>query len=182
MVELHTGRLLVASHELHDVHFRRAVVLVLAHDAEEGAAGVILNRPSPAPVPDRLTRWRELLAPPAEVFVGGPVERATIIGVAALRQARDDRGSQVIAEGIGVIDLTTDADALRPHVRGLRLFSGYAGWSGGQVEREIADGAWFVVDARPGDAMTGDPDGLWRAVLARQGGLFTTVPDDPRLN
>lgn len=181
-MELLAGRLVVATHELIERTFRRAVVLLLAHDEHEGAAGVVLNRPSGVDLPDRLQQWVTLTAPPSVIFTGGPVGRDTVIGVAAAGGDADAVGWQSIADGIGVVDLSSDAEAVPGHVRSVRLFAGYAGWGGGQLEREIAAGAWFVVDARPGDPFTTSPAGLWRAVLARQGGLFTTVPDDPGLN
>lgn len=175
------GSLLVASHDLTDVHFRRAVVLVLAHDPDDGAAGVILNRSTTADMPARLAPWRDVAAPPQVMFIGGPVGRDTVIAVAA-GDGDEAPGWQPITSGIGVVDLTREVGEVRPHIRSLRLFSGYAGWSGGQMEREIASGAWFVVPGRPDDPVSPSPDALWRAVLTRQGGMFTTVPEDPSLN
>jgi len=67
----------------------------------------------------------------------------------------------------------------------VRLFGGYAGWSGGQLERELEEEAWFVVPAEPDDPFTSDPDSLWRRVLQRQPGhlaLFAFQPPDPSLN
>ena len=67
----------------------------------------------------------------------------------------------------------------------MRVYAGYAGWTAGQLEDEIAAGAWVVVDAAPGDIMTEDPEGLWPEVLRRQGGglaAVATFPDDPTLN
>ena len=177
-----TGRLVVATHELTDRNFARAVVLVLAHDDDDGAAGVVLNRPTPAEFPDRLRAWAPLAAAPAVMFRGGPVSRDSVIGLAEIVAGAQPRSWQQVTGTVGVVDLSVDADALPTQLRWVRLFSGYAGWGGGQLEGEIASGAWFVVDADPADACTAEPQGLWRAVLARQGGLFTTVPDDPALN
>jgi putative transcriptional regulator len=181
-VEPLAGRLVVATHELIDRTFRRAVVLLLAHDDHEGTAGVVLNRPSGADLPDRLQQWAALAAPPAMIFAGGPVGRDTVIGLGSADGDIDVAGSQQIADGISVVDLSADAMMAVGRLRSVRLFAGYAGWDGGQLEGEIAAGAWFVVDARPDDPLTASPAGLWRAVLARQGGVFTTVPDDPGLN
>jgi putative transcriptional regulator len=67
----------------------------------------------------------------------------------------------------------------------LRVFAGYAGWEGGQLERELAEGAWYVLDADPEDALTSEPGGLWRFVLRRQGGklaLVSNFPADPTMN
>jgi putative transcriptional regulator len=66
-----------------------------------------------------------------------------------------------------------------------RVFSGYAGWGRGQLEAEIGEQAWFVLDAVADDVFTADPEGLWSAVLRRQGGRFrlmSTYPPDPDLN
>jgi putative transcriptional regulator len=68
---------------------------------------------------------------------------------------------------------------------GLRIFAGYAGWGSGQLEDELAEGAWYVVPGQAGDAFTASPAGLWRAVLRRQGGdlaFVSTYPDDPTMN
>lgn len=182
-MEPSAGRLVVATHELTERTFRRAVVLLLAYDRHEGAAGVVLNRPTGVELPDLLRRWEALAASPAVLFMGGPIGRDTVIGV-----ARTDRDVEVdvagwrqIGEGLGAVDLSSDP-GLADGLEAVRLFAGYAGWGEGQLEREIASGAWFVVPADPDDPLTATPAGLWRAVLARQGGLFTTVPDDPGLN
>ncbi len=83
------------------------------------------------------------------------------------------------------MDLDADPDTVVPHVAGLRLFLGYAGWSAGQLEAEIAEHAWFVVDALPEDLVTPEPTGLWRRVLRRQGGdlaIVSTFAEDASLN
>lgn len=171
----------MASHDLTDGSFHRSVVLVLAHDPGAGAAGIVLNRPGVADLPDRLARWAPLLSPPAVMFRGGPVGPDTVIGLAT----GDDvelPGWQAVRTGIGVIDLTDDVETARTQLRALRLFVGYAGWAADQLEEEIGSGAWFVVDAEPADVRAAEPAGLWRSVLTRQGGMFTTVPDDPSMN
>lgn len=181
-METLTGRLVVASHDLTDTSFRRSVVLVLAHDTDAGAAGIVLNRPGLADAPERLQRWMPLAAPPAVLFHGGPVGPDTVIGVGVTDDPAGPDGWQPLIDGIGVFDLAGDVHAARQRLRAVRLFIGYAGWTVRQLETEIASGAWFVVDADPADLLTATPAQLWRAVLARQGGVFTTVPDDPALN
>jgi putative transcriptional regulator len=103
----------------------------------------------------------------------------------AIGVAHDDQspaGWQPIHGRLGVVDLRADVTLAQGEIAGMRLFAGYAGWEGGQLEDEIAAGAWFVVAPQPDDALTTAPDELWRTVLARQGGLFKTVPLDPSLN
>jgi putative transcriptional regulator len=67
----------------------------------------------------------------------------------------------------------------------MRVFAGYAGWSSGQLEGEIDEGAWFVVEAAAEDPFSPDPDHLWAAVLRRQPhplSLVASFPTDPSLN
>jgi len=70
-------------------------------------------------------------------------------------------------------------------VAGLRIFAGYAGWSAGQLEGEIAEGAWYVLEAEPRDPFSDHPERLWREVLRRQRGELAFVanyPDDVSMN
>src|SRR5579862_5879271 len=75
------GRLLIATPALVEANFRRTIVLVLEH-AEEGALGVVLNRPSSARMADNLPQWVPKTAEPPVIFVGGPVARDEVICLA----------------------------------------------------------------------------------------------------
>ena len=81
--------------------------------------------------------------------------------------------------------MSRSPDELSAYVDGLRIFTGYAGWGAGQLDAEIEQGAWFVVEALPGDPFAPKPEMLWRSVLRRQGGMMSAVahyPQDPSLN
>jgi putative transcriptional regulator len=171
-----TGHLLVATPDLGDGNFSHTVVLVLEH-GDEGTLGVVLNRPRVIDVHAVLPQWGGLAADPPVLFTGGPVQAdQAVIGL-----GRGTGGGQEVLPGIRVLDLESEP-ADHPDIEVVRLFVGYAGWGSGQLDSEIADGGWFVVDADPEDPFTKEPDGLWRAVLHRQGGLFRTVTEDPSLN
>ena len=177
------GRLLVATPVLYDPNFDRSVVLLLDHGGE-GALGVVLNRPSGTELDDPLPGWGPLAAEPAVVFVGGPVEPGAAIAIGRAATSEPDGWSAVLGR-LGTIDLTLEPHQVAGGVEAVRIFAGYAGWGGGQLEGEIAAGAWVVVDAEPGDVMTDDPDSLWRTVLRRQRGSvawLANYPDDPSLN
>jgi putative transcriptional regulator len=185
------GRLLVATPELGDPNFFRTVVLMLEH-TPDGAVGVVLNRPTDTGLGEAATDWDgwdELAAPPAVVFLGGPVSQTAVICVASRPDAEpattpedeDAEGFQPVVGPLGVADLRRPPDA----VEAVRIFAGYSGWGGGQLEGELAAGAWFVLDADPDDALGEHPDELWSRVLRRQGGrlaLFAACPPDPTLN
>jgi len=166
------GRLLVATPALGDPNFERTVVLVLEH-GEEGAAGVVLNRPTDMELVGHLPGWEERAADPGVVFVGGPVQPTGVICLA------------LSAGSIETVDPTVAPEEISAPVDQVRVFAGYAGWGAGQLEAEIAQGAWFVVDGFPEDAMSDAPDHRWRAVLRRQSGrlkLFANYPVDVSMN
>jgi len=154
------GRLLVATPVLSDPNFRRTVVLVVEHEAEQGTLGVVLNRPTRVLVDQVLEPWTDLATSPSVVFSGGPVAPNSALALA-------------------LVPGTDEPVGWHP------LDAGYAGWGAGQLEAEISEGAWYVLPAEPGDAFCAEPEGLWPAVLRRQGGelaYMATYPDDPSLN
>ncbi len=161
------GRLLVAGPPLEDPNFRRTVVFMIEHN-EEGALGVVLNRPSPIDLADALPQWADLAAAPSAVFIGGPVEQGSVLGLGRMVHDAAPEGLTPVHAGIGVLDLEADPVGLLGDVGGVRLFTGYAGWGPNQLEGELAMGGWFVVEAEAEDITTTAPDDLWRAVLRRQ--------------
>ena len=181
-----TGQLLVASPTLSDPNFARAVVLVLDHD-DDGALGVVLDRPSDLAVEEVLPDWATLVEPPPQLFAGGPVSTGSALGVAVLAPgtAAAPLGWRRVFGDTGLLDLDTPMEVLTDALAGVRIFAGYSGWSPGQLEAEVAEGAWFVVGAEPGDLLTGSPAQLWATVLRRQRGrlaLLATYPADPMQN
>lgn len=180
-----TGRLLVAAPILTDPHFARAVVLLLDHD-DDGTLGVVVNRPSSVDVAEVLPAWHQLVTGPAVVFEGGPVALDAALGLAALATPADGPlGWSEVAPGLGLLDLDAPPELLGPALRSMRVFAGYAGWAPGQLEAEVAEGAWYVVESDPGDPFSDEPDELWHAVLRRQRGelaFVATYPEDPSMN
>jgi putative transcriptional regulator len=181
-----TGRLLVATPALGDGTFARSVILLLDHD-EDGALGVVVNRPTPVEVAEVLPAWQQYATTPGVLFQGGPVSLDSALGLAAVTSGDEDEpiGWRRVAGGLALLDLDVPPEVVVTDLSALRIFAGYAGWGAGQLEAELEEGAWYVVLAEPGDAFSADPDGLWRSVLRRQGGplaLVSTYVDNPSLN
>lgn len=178
------GRLLVATPTLRDPNFERAVVLLLDHGAD-GALGVVVNRPTPVPVTEVLPTWQPIVSEPDVLFQGGPVSLDSALALAEMSHADEPLGVRRVHGQLGLVDLDTPAEIVKGGLTGMRIFAGYAGWQQDQLEDEIAEGAWFVVDSEPSDVFSATPEQLWRDVLRRQGGslaLVTTFPEDPSLN
>jgi putative transcriptional regulator len=179
----HTGRLLVALPVLEDPAFARSVVLLIDHD-EDGALGVVLNRASDVPVRDAVDSLIELISAPDVLFGGGPVEPDALV---AIGRAMDgvSQTDTTFVEGLRLVDLDQDPVIAGVELSQVRLFAGYAGWAPGQLEHEIWNGAWVVVDVEPSDVFTPDPEMLWTEVLSRQPGrlrLLADFPPDVNLN
>jgi len=190
MTEQLKGRLLVATPNLADPNFERTVVLVLEH-GDGGALGVVLNRPSELDLAEPLPDWARAAAQPSVVFIGGPVAPSAAVCLARV-SAAGGAGVAAGAEGwqpllgpVGTMDLDADPDEAIPRLAEIRVFAGYAGWGPDQLESEIAEGGWFVVDADASDPLSPAPRLLWSEVLRRQRGtlaLFAAYPPDPSLN
>ena len=177
--------LLVATPALLDPNFSDTVVLLLDVD-ENGALGVVLNRPSAVPVAEVLADWGDVVAEPEVLFHGGPVSTEGALAVALLR-AEDDVpvGFREVEGRLGLLDLDTPVELIDGSLQGLRIFAGYAGWGSDQLAGEIEEGSWYVVPGEVLDVFRVDPADLWRDVLRRQPGELawhSTRPLDPDLN
>lgn len=170
---------------LMDPNFYRAVVFVLEHN-DEGTIGLVLNDPSDVILDEVLDGWGPLGGLPGVVFCGGPVETESVIALGRSIGADDEfYGFQPLVHGYGLVDLDVSPDDFAGQVDDVRLYVGYAGWGAGQLEEEITEGAWIVLDAELGDLTAVKPQQLWSRVLGRQGGPYTQVAlhtDEPWLN
>src|ERR1700722_10343998 len=147
------GRLLVATPVLGDPNFRRSVILIVEHEAEQGTLGVILNRPTEVPVGQVLEPWTDLATDPSVVFNGGPVAPNSALALALVPGADEPvgwhplDGSTPAMSRLGLVDLDAPPGLLAAAIARLRVYAGYAGWSAGQLQAEIDGGGWYVVSA-----------------------------------
>jgi len=176
------GQLLVAGPGLDDPNFRRTVILVGEH-GDEGAMGVVLNRPTSVTVADAVPPLSVLVGDDDVVHVGGPVQPQAVVVLADFADAA--HGDDLVVDSIGFLPGEIEDAADVGPVRALRVFAGYAGWSPGQLEEELVEGSWLVLPARASDVFGEQPERLWSEVLRRQGGalaVLALLPDDPSVN
>jgi putative transcriptional regulator len=180
-----SGQLLLATPSLLDPNFHRAVILLLDH-GDHGAMGVMLNRPLEVRVDAVLPTWQPYVTEPAVLFQGGPVGLDSALGLVAMPgDLPEPAGIRRLDGSLALVDLDTEPATVVPHLSGIRVFAGYAGWGADQLEGEIREGSWYVVPSEPRDAFSPDPTLLWRQVLRRQPGDLSYVasfPEDPSLN
>jgi putative transcriptional regulator len=185
-----TGRLLVATPLIGDPHFERSVVLLLTHN-DDGAFGLVLNRPTETPVADVVPDWAPHVTSPGRIFMGGPVAPDALVAIGRPAggptdlAAGEGDGFSPLVGGLASVDLGRPPTGEAVPWSELRLFAGSAGWAVGQLEDELREGAWWLVPAEPNEVLTDDPAGLWRRVLRRQPGAtgwFANCPLDPSAN
>jgi putative transcriptional regulator len=178
------GHFLVASRHLRDPNFARSVVLMIHHD-QEGAMGVVINRPS-----DKTIRevWEMIGNDPCDrddrIFVGGPVP-GPLVAIHVLEPFSEN----VVLPGIFA---STHRDAIDLIVRRVgepfRLYSGHAGWGSGQLESELEAGGWLFTRATKEDVFA-EHESIWKTVTQRIGLEIMApelgphqLPPDPSLN
>lgn len=175
VADSYRGRLLIAAPSLFD-YFRRTVVLVIEHN-DEGAMGVVLNRKSETLVAEAVPALAEVADSDELMRLGGPVSPQAVVALGDF----DDPGEagKAVVAGLG----TVDPDAPHDSLRRVRVYAGYAGWSPGQLDGEVEQGAWIVEDACADDPFH-DGD-IWSDALRKKGGgyrLMATMPEDPSVN
>lgn len=158
------GCFLVASPRLPDVNFYQSVVLMVHHN-EQGALGVVLNRPSNHLLAEI---WEQLSGEPCDsdepIYIGGPVE-GPVMAIHGLPECSED-------EIISGVYFASDRDHLKTIVgqaeRPFRIFNGYSGWAPGQLENELAAGGWLTTPATD-DIVFSRDDEMWKHVAGAIG-------------
>ncbi len=177
-------RLLVSVPDVGDDNFEQSVVYVLEHD-DGGAFGIVVNRPSATDVSDHLDDLGIPIVGPEVFFVGGPVSIGGLLALGRRGLGADLENATIIDGPLVVVDAQALVNGEVSGVEVVRMFTGYSGWSAGQLDAELAAGAWYVVEATPDDVFCSDPDQLWRRVMRRQGGRIASqglFPDDVSVN
>lgn len=173
------GKLLVAMPGLQDPNFARTVVLLVAHDAEEGTMGVIVNQPLDIPlakVLPELERRRDRL------WRGGPILPTSLLTLTKGEKASDD--TEVVFGDVRMITSREGFDRAMdsgiPQER-LRAFAGHAGWAPGQLEAELARGDWAIMPATTEVVFCARPSDVWPKLMNRADGEWTRLPAPERV-
>jgi putative transcriptional regulator len=164
-----TSSLLVAMPQLQDPNFRRAVVLIVEHN-DEGTFGLVLNRPvelAAGELCDSLDiEWGG--DPELPLHWGGPVQASTGWVLFSDDVMLDLEGDEItrLAAGLSFAGSLRVLETIaRTPPEDVRLFLGYAGWGPGQLQGEMAQGAWLVAPGNADVVFGADPDAMWDAVV-----------------
>lgn len=180
-----SGHFLVSDFDLADPNFRRTVVLMIDHD-EEGAFGLVVNRPSPFTLGEVVEGMGDSPASSIPVYVGGPVQQNALF-VLHEEDPASAGASGTVEQPVagvtfspatqGLVDWLKDEwgalpEAARPAVR---VYVGYSGWASGQLEGELEADAWVVLRATREIVFHPDPTSAWEEALARKGPLYQII-------
>ena len=174
------GSLLLAHPSLRDSNFKRSVVLLAAHSAEDGALGMIVNRPLDQTLGEYDSELSGSDFADVPVYEGGPVASDQIILV-AWKWSREDSTFKLY---FGVDEVKAGQLLEEDPEFELRAFLGHAGWGEGQLEGEIDDDSW-VLAALSTDLEAQQGQAVWRSILSRvspEMKLLAEEPDDLSMN
>ena len=178
-VESLQGRLLIANGSLFGPAFRQTVILMAEHN-DDGALGLVLNRPSAMEVElDSSVARLPLIE--TRVYAGGPVQEENVTVVAEYETP--DPRAHMVFDSVGLPRFENDDPFVG--IARAKVFAGYSGWGPGQLEGEIETGSWIIEPASVDVVFDMAPDVMWREVLRKKGGEFTllsTMPYDPMAN
>lgn len=153
------GQFLVATDKLEDPNFAETVVLIIQYDEEQGTVGVIVNRRSQVPL-SKVFPKKAVTDDP--VFAGGPVDLRAV--QALLRSSAKPPDAIHIVDDVyatGSKEQIEKSLGSRTGPSKFRVYLGYAGWEGGQLEAEIQMGAWTILRATATTIFDENPDSLW---------------------
>jgi putative transcriptional regulator len=173
------GSLLVAHPNMLDPNFRRTVLFISSHEPDDGALGVILNRPLDKHVSDLVTDAPPMGLADVPVFLGGPVGRNQLMFAAFEWQ-----------KGNGLklnhnVNLEEASERIDEDPNSICAFVGYAGWSAGQLEAEMKQNAWLLQKPTRSVLKPDRLPKLWFDIMRGLGPWFkmlAAAPDDPSLN
>ena len=177
------GQLLLDSGQLGGSFFQRTVVLICQHDAE-GAFGLVLNRASGSSVGEMMVVELPDSLKVCPLYVGGPVQPSTLSYLHTDSFMPEENVIPNVSLGHSLETLIEIGQSFSP-TRKVRLFAGYAGWTGGQLEQEMKRKAWLTHPASLDLVFDADPGTLWQKILNQKGWqykLLAQMPEDLSLN
>ncbi len=157
-----TGKLLVATDEVRGPYFAQTVVLLLHHDGT-GTLGVVVNRPIEASAIESMLADEDLAAHRGSFYWGGPMSQSTVR--ALLRTDTPPEDAVQVFDAVHLVDVDEALLATASNVAKLRFFVGYAGWSAGQLEHELAFDSWHILPATEELVYAEDAGDMWRKLL-----------------
>lgn len=179
------GKFLIACKKLRDPNFYKTVVLIVEH-GDEGAMGLVVNRPSSVTVAHALSDYFKLPETDDLVYVGGPVEPASLFIIHNSNELDEDEKCIVpgvfVGSSPGVFERVVRCAVEEQHDMQYRIFCGCAGWAPNQLEGELGRGDWHLHPANASDIFQLDPYVIWDSLRKAAGDACSYLPTKPPYN
>lgn len=169
----YNGKLLIAHPALRDPNFRESVVLISSHDPEEGAMGIIINRPTGEKLGQTHPDLKDSPLAQIPVFDGGPVNRDRVL-ICAWRLTEDS-----VEMFFGLPQESVKRMIAERGSHEFRAYCGYSGWSRNQLEKEHADNAWLIAECLHSSIGESAEPRFWRKLLAKTRPELLILADSP---
>ena len=176
------GKILISTPDISGDIFSRSVVLVIDHN-ESGAFGLILNKKNSK----MSNRFKNFFDFQIEVYDGGPVENDKVFFIIKGKKVTENY-TEITDEFYLTEDIERIINAVLQNeisIQDVKIFSGYSGWSGLQLDNEIQQKVWTVVDVYNLDYTLPNDQTLWKSIMQNLGGeylLWANAPEDISLN
>ena len=171
------GQLLLDNGRLNGSFFHRTVLLICQHD-ENGAFGLMINRPSGSKVGDALTANLPELLKTQELFLGGPVQPQAL----SYLHADDFLPEANVMPNLNLdhsLDNLVELGDSFSKTQQIRVFAGYAGWSAGQLDDEMARDTWLTHPASIDLVFGSEVQTLWPTLLKQKGWKYRLISQQP---
>ena len=176
------GKFLIAGRKLTDPNFAETVILLIDY-ARKGAVGLIINRPTEIKLSAALPDIQGLKHRPDTVYMGGPVagNRITLLVNAKTQPDKSFHvfGNVYIGPSWRIIQQMIDRSDPREK---FRIYAGYAGWSPGQLDKEISMGDWHILQADEQTVFGKKPSKTWPELIRRFSSQWVRAPKHNRLD
>jgi len=165
--DLGVGKLLISSRGLGDPNFAESVVLLIQYD-QHGAVGLMINRRTEATISRVLKDVDTAKRGADQVYIGGPVELDVVLALLKSQKKPDEAAS--VLNDVYVVSTKPSLEKALSASSGagdLRVYLGYCGWGGGQLENELRLGGWWIFSGDAAQVFDPHPDTLWSRLITR---------------
>jgi len=173
---LKPGAFLVSTPHLRDPNFDQTVVLLVTY-GDDGAFGLIINRPTDIPLARALPHVEGIEKLSRPIYFGGPVAANRML--VFLRSDSPLKGARKVLDHVyvtGSLEILTDALRGRNPDQRIRIYAGYSGWSPKQLDAEVVRGDWVIMDADPETIFSEDPSKIWPDFFGNQNKIQIKIP------
>jgi len=168
------GLFLVASRRMTDPHFSQTVIYLVIHN-DQGTLGLVVNRPSPIRLSEAVSGIGREEGDDHAIYIGGPVNHDLITML--IRSEQENALMKQVADDVYFSHDRRVLDQLlaeQKPANALRCYMGHAGWTAGQLDKELEHGDWHIIKADPNAIFSSRPGSLWNRLIEKidPGGLY----------